>query len=43
LRVWVGVAAHPVRPMKGIATDAARPDAEIFRSLRRSIMMPFSP
>jgi hypothetical protein len=29
--------------MKGIATDAAMPDAPTFRSLRRSIMMPFSP
>ena len=42
LRVWVGVAAHPVRPTNGIATDAAIPVAPIFRSLRRSIMM-FSP
>jgi hypothetical protein len=40
--VWVGAAAHPVRPTNGIATDAAIPDAPIFRSLRRSIMM-FSP
>src|ERR1700759_1620109 len=43
LRAWAGVLAHPVRPTKGIATDAAAPVAPIFRSLRRAIMVPFLP